>query len=181
MREWFNHSGRALSGFLKSKNCGAWDVFSVRTYWYIINSFLSSISTSSCLRKGWSTPPTCMPGVGFMVRVTGLGSESPEFKSRSAVELIPGGVDSACHPSEVSKMSGSLLVYCVGVAIRPGLCPITKETASAAPTLRTECGPNGWNGWITLCDNQKVTLIATYFFNQYLKLWLTKVLYGPKD
>ena len=60
---------------------------------------------------------TCegMPGVGLIVRVAGLGSEGPEFKSHSAVELIPGGVDSACHPSEVGKMSASMLVYCVGV------------------------------------------------------------------
>ena len=49
-----------------------------------------------------------MPGVGLMVRVVGLGSENPEFKSPSAVELTPGGVDSACHPSEVGKMSASL-------------------------------------------------------------------------
>ena len=69
-----------------------------------------------------------MPGVGLMVRVVGLGSEGPEFKSPSAVELIPGGVDSACHPSMVGKMSASLLVYCVGVATRPGLYPIAKET-----------------------------------------------------
>ena len=75
-----------------------------------------------------------MPGVGLMVRVVGLGSEGPEFKSHSAVELIPGGVDSARHPSEVGKMSASLLVSCVGVATRPGLHPIAKETASAAPT-----------------------------------------------
>ena len=70
-----------------------------------------------------------MPGVGLMVRVVGLGSEDPEFKSSLAVELIPGGVDSACHPSEVSKMSASLLVSCVGMATHPGLCPIVKETA----------------------------------------------------
>ena len=88
-----------------------------------------------------------MPVVGLMVRVVGLGSEDPEFKSQSAVELIPGGVDSAWHPSEVEKMSASLLVYCCGVATRPGLCPIAKETAEAAPTLCTECGPNAldWN------------------------------------
>ena len=43
------------------------------------------------------------PGVCLMVRVVGLGSEGPEFKSRSVVELIPGGVESACHPSEVGK------------------------------------------------------------------------------
>ena len=70
-----------------------------------------------------------MPGVGLMVQVAGLGSLGPELKSRSAVELIPGGVDSACHPSEVGKISASLLVYCVGVVTRPRLCPIAKETA----------------------------------------------------
>ena len=70
-----------------------------------------------------------MPGFGTMVRVAGLGSWGSEFKSRSAVELIPGGVNSACHPSEVGKGSASLLVSCVGVATCPGLCPIAKETA----------------------------------------------------
>ena len=70
-----------------------------------------------------------MPDVGLMVRVVGFGSEGPEFKSRSAVELIPGGVNSACHPSEVGKMSASMLIYCGGVATHPGLCPIAKETA----------------------------------------------------
>ena len=70
-----------------------------------------------------------MRGVGLMVRVVGLGSKGPEFKSCLGVELIPGGVNSTCHPSEVSKMSASLLVYCVGVATRPGLCPIAQETA----------------------------------------------------
>ena len=70
-----------------------------------------------------------MPGVGLMVKVLGLRSKGPEFKSHLAVELIPGGVDSACHPSEVGKMSASMLAYCVGVASRPALCPIAKETA----------------------------------------------------
>ena len=70
-----------------------------------------------------------MPGVGLMVRVVGLESEDPEFKSPLAVEFIPGGVDSVCHPSEVSKMSASLLVSCVGVVTRPVLCSIAKETA----------------------------------------------------
>ena len=69
-----------------------------------------------------------MPGVGFMVRVVGLGSQDPEFKYHFAVEFIPGGVDSACHPYEVGKMSASLLVSCVGVVTRPGLCPTAKET-----------------------------------------------------
>ena len=67
-----------------------------------------------------------MPGVGSMVRVVGLGSYDPEFKPHSAIELIPGGVDSACHPSEVGKMSASLLVSSVGVATHPGLCPINR-------------------------------------------------------
>ena len=85
-----------------------------------------------------------MSGVGIMARVVGLRSSDPEFKSHLAVELIPGGVDSACDPSEVGKMSPSLLVSCVGVATRPGLCQISKETALAAPTLCTEYGPNRW-------------------------------------
>ena len=76
-----------------------------------------------------SSPYFHMPGVGLMVRVVGLGSLDPEFKSHSAVELIPGGVDSACHPSEVSKISASMLVSCVRVVTHPGLCPIAKETA----------------------------------------------------
>ena len=90
-----------------------------------------------------------MPGVGFMVGVVGLGSENPEFKSHSVVELIPGGVDSACYPSVVGIISSSMLVYCIGVATRPGLCPIVKEAALAAPTLCTEYGPNGlMDGWM---------------------------------
>ena len=59
-----------------------------------------------------------------MVRVMGMGSLGPEFKSHLAVELIPGGVDSACHLSVVGKMSASLLVSCVGVTTHPGLYPI---------------------------------------------------------
>ena len=70
-----------------------------------------------------------MPGVGIVVQVVGLGSQDPEFKSPLAVELIPGGVDSARHPSGVGKMSASLLVSCVGVATHPGLYPLAKETA----------------------------------------------------
>ena len=78
-----------------------------------------------------------MPGVGFMVGVVGLGSDNPELKSHSAVELIPGGVDSACYPCEVGKMSSSMLVDCIGVATCPGLCPTAKETASVP--LRYQC------------------------------------------
>ena len=72
----------------------------------------------------------------------GLGSLGPEFKSRSAVELIPGGVNLTCHPSEVGKMSASIMVYCVRVATRPGLCQIAKETDQEVPTLCTDYGPN---------------------------------------
>ena len=32
-----------------------------------------------------------------------LGILGPEFKSRIAVELIPGGVDSPCRPSDDGK------------------------------------------------------------------------------
>ena len=69
------------------------------------------------------------PGVGFVVRLAGMGYQGPEFEHLSAIVLTPGGVDSACHPSEVGKMSASLMVSCVGVLIRPGLCPIAKDTA----------------------------------------------------
>ena len=37
----------------------------------------------------------CVPDVGFLLGVVGLGSSDPEFKSHSAVELISGGVESA--------------------------------------------------------------------------------------
>ena len=70
-----------------------------------------------------------MHGVNLMAGVVGLGSEDPKFKSCLDVELIPGGVDSDCYPSEVSKRSASLLVSCVRVATRSGLCPIVQETA----------------------------------------------------
>ena len=69
------------------------------------------------------------PGVGLMVQVGGLGSSGREFEFPSAVELIPGGVNSTCHPSKVGKMSGGMLVSCVVVLTCPGLCPIAKETA----------------------------------------------------
>ena len=97
----------------------------------------------------WCTVCEYMPGVGLLIRVVGLESEDPEFKSHLVVELIPGGVNSACHPSEFGKTSASLLVSCVGVATRPGLYPIAKETAKAAPTLCTEYGPNEWI-WIPI-------------------------------
>ena len=53
-----------------------------------------------------------------MAGVVGLGSEGPEFKSHLAVELIPGNVDSACHPSEVGKMSAKNECQLAGVLCR---------------------------------------------------------------
>ena len=57
-----------------------------------------------------------MPGVGLMVGVVGFGSEGPEFKSHLAVELMPRGVDSTCHPSEVGKNECQL----AGILCRSG-------------------------------------------------------------
>ena len=96
---------------------------------------------------GWGHGCATMPGVGLMVMVVGFGSKGPEFKSRSAVELIPGGVNSACYPSEVSEMSASMLVYCVGVATRPGLCPIAKDTAWQHQRSAQSMVP--MDGWMT--------------------------------
>ena len=45
-----------------------------------------------------------------MVKLAGLRSEGLELEPLSVVELTPVGVDSACHPSEVSDMSNSVLV-----------------------------------------------------------------------
>ena len=45
-----------------------------------------------------------------MVQVAGLRSQGLEFEPLSAVELTQGGVDSACHPSDVGQMSTSVLV-----------------------------------------------------------------------
>ena len=109
-----------------------------------------------------------MPVVDLMVRATGLGSSCPELKSCSAVELIPGGVNSTCHPSKVRKMSASMLVSCVGVRTRPGLCPIAKETASAAPMLCTEYGPQWMDGWSDqLWEHAQEQHVAASTFCQY--------------
>ena len=62
-----------------------------------------------------------MPGVGFMAKVIGLESEGPEFKSHSAVELIPGGVDSACHPSVRGRQNECQLAdQLAGILCRSG-------------------------------------------------------------
>ena len=59
----------------------------------------------------------------------GLGILGSELQIPLAVELIPGGVGSACYPSEVGKMRASLLVSSVRMVSCPGLYPIAKETA----------------------------------------------------
>ena len=82
-----------------------------------------------------------------MVRLVGIGSHlDPGILSSKPTFLFNKyqvGL-TVCYPSEVGKMSASLLVSCVGVVTCPGLCPIAKETALAAPTLCTEYGPDGW-------------------------------------
>ena len=90
-----------------------------------------------------------MSGVGLMV--VDLGSKGPEFKSWLAVELIPGGVDSACHPSEVGESE-----YQLAGMIEPLEYPVSewwpiqdcakqpRRPASVAVMLCTEYGPNGW-------------------------------------
>ena len=50
------------------------------------------------------------PGVGFMVKGAGLRSLGLEFEPLLGCWITPGRGDSACHPSEVSKMSTSLLL-----------------------------------------------------------------------
>ena len=96
-----------------------------------------------------------MLGVGFMVRVVGLGSQDPEFKSHLDVELIPGGVDSACHPSEIGKMSASLLMSChSGDPSR-----IVPRRLLGQHLCSAEYGPNGWmdgtllTRCMTVCDS----------------------------
>ena len=57
-------------------------------------------------------------GIGFTVWVAGLRSSGLEFEPLLAIELTPGGVDLACHHSEVSEMITSV--------------PVMEGTASAA-------------------------------------------------
>ena len=103
-----------------------------------------------------------MPGVGLMVRVVGLRSQEPELKSCSAVELIQGGFDSARHPSEIGKMSTSLLVSCGDpsriVPNSPGDC------FNSNNTLHSE-----WSQWmygwmdieIALCEQMSLVKLVT--------------------
>ena len=66
-------------------------------------------------------------------------------------------------------MSASMLVSCVGVATHPGLCPIVKETASAAPTLCTEYGPNGWMDGL-MDSHTRSTFAALMLDNRYFSV-----------
>ena len=67
-------------------------------------------------------------------------------------------------------MSASLLVSCVEVATRPGLYPLAKETACAAPTLCTEYGPNGWmdtsHGMAATLDEKKKNCASLKLLNE---------------
>ena len=45
------------------------------------------------------------PVVSLVFRMAGSGPQGPEFEPLLVIELIPGVVDSACHPSEVGEMS----------------------------------------------------------------------------
>ena len=55
-----------------------------------------------------------LSGSGSWLRI--LGSWCLEFDPCLAADLTPGGVDSACHPSEVSEMSSVLVSGCSIVA-----------------------------------------------------------------
>ena len=116
-------------------------------HWIVSFWFFPGILASIC-----NSTPNLMPGVDLMVRVVGLGSWDPEFKCHSAVELIPGGVDSACHPSEVGIMSACLLVSCVGVVTRPGLCPTAKETCLGSTNALHRVWSQWMDGWMDGCQ-----------------------------
>ena len=66
-------------------------------------------------------------------------------------------------------MSASMLVSCVGVVTCPGLCPIGKETASAAPTLCAECRPSGWMDGTTINSKHFIETLKK------LKEWIWSV------
>ena len=61
-----------------------------------------------------------MPGVCLMVRVVGLGSLGPEFKSCLAVELIAGGIDS------LSSFQGQQNEYQLAGMIEPIEYPVSE-------------------------------------------------------
>ena len=61
-------------------------------------------------------------------------SQGPEFEPLPAVELTPGGVDSACHRSEVSEMSTSVLVI-IGPCISGTAAPSANDAATRSLVL----------------------------------------------
>ena len=84
-----------------------------------------------------------MPGVGLMVRVVGLGSEDPEFKSRWAIELIPGGVD--CLSSFRGRQNEYQLAGILCQSGDPSRIVANSQGDYLSSTrLCTEYGPNGW-------------------------------------
>ena len=116
-----------------------------------------------------------MLGVGFMVRVAGFGSEGPEFKSHSAVELIPGGVDSACHPSEVGKNE----CRHAGILCRSG------DSSGIVPNTQGDCWGSTnalhrvWSQWMDGCvpqppthgegkSNLRIVTVCHLFFSIFL-------------
>ena len=55
------------------------------------------------MAQGYSFTTTAQPGVGLAVRVAAWDLQVLSL-SPLAIELTPGGVDLACHPSEVGEM-----------------------------------------------------------------------------
>ena len=91
-----------------------------------------------------------------------MGSKDPEFKSRSAVELIPGGVDSARHPSEVGKNEYQLdgILYWSGDPSRivpnsPGDCFGITDTLYTVWSQWMDGPPSCWGPPCKLpCSNE---------------------------
>ena len=65
-----------------------------------------------------------------------------------AAELTPGGVDSACHPSEVSEMSTSVLVEGHGISGTATLPRDDSYLAAKLPYARTEQNFSGQTQWM---------------------------------
>ena len=84
-------------------DCHLWNSVSYKTHFLIIN--LLNVIILHLLSLIFTRL-----GVDLAVRVASLESLSFEFEPLSAIELTPGGVDSAHHPSEVGEMSTGVLV-----------------------------------------------------------------------
>ena len=93
--------------------------------------------------------------VGLILRAAGLVSEGPEFKSCLAVELISGGVDSACHPTEFPLSSHS--------ACHPIPLSHPTETQPVIP-LRNNKMSSSLLGWLShlsvLCQSGDLSRIV---------------------